>query len=116
MIIRTDNGTPFATTAIGRLSRLSVWWIRLGIFPELIEPGRPYQNGRHERMHKTLKAETARPPAASMRAQQFRFNRFVQEFNTERQKWTRNFGQRYKVDSAQMRGPYDDGKATELFG
>ena len=84
MIIRTDNGTPFATTAIGRLSRLSVWWIRLGIFPELIEPGRPYQNGRHERMHKTLKAETARPPAASMRAQQFRFNRFVQEFNTER--------------------------------
>jgi transposase InsO family protein len=83
-IIRTDNGSPFATTAIGRLSRLSVWWIRLGIFPELIQPGRPDQNGRHERMHKTLKAETARPPGVSMRSQQFRFNRFIQEFNTER--------------------------------
>ena len=83
-IIRTDNGPPFATTAIGRLSRLSVWWIRLGIFPELIQPGRPDQNGRHERMHKTLKQETTRPPAATMRAQQFRFNRFVEEFNTVR--------------------------------
>lgn len=83
-IIRTDNGTPFASTAIGRLSRLSIWWIRLGIFPELIEPGRPQQNGRHERMHKTLKRETTRPPAASLQGQQFRFNRFREEFNTER--------------------------------
>jgi transposase InsO family protein len=83
-IIRTDNGVPFASTAIGRLSRLSVWWIRLGIFPELIQPGRPAQNGRHERMHKTLKRETTRPPAASLRAQQLRFNRFREEFNTER--------------------------------
>src|SRR5262245_11074181 len=83
-IIRTDNGTPFASTAIGRLSRLSVWWIRLGISPELIEPGKPAQNGRHERMHKTLKRETTLPPAGSLKGQQLRFNRFRQEFNEER--------------------------------
>src|SRR5438067_2068337 len=57
-IIRSDNGVPFATTALGRLSLLSVWWIRLGIYPELIQPAHPEQNGRHERMHRTLKAET----------------------------------------------------------
>ena len=66
-IMRSDNGVPFATTAIGRLSRLSIWWIRLGIYPALIEPGHPEQNGRHERMHKTLKQETTRPPAAPLR-------------------------------------------------
>jgi putative transposase len=82
--IRSDNGVPFATTAIGRLSRLSIWWIRLGIHPELIEPGRPQQNGRHERMHKTLKQQTTRPPAATSRGQQRRFDRFRQEFNEER--------------------------------
>jgi len=80
-IIRTDNGVPFATNALSRLSMLSVWWIRLGIHPELIEPGHPEQNGRHERMHRTLKAETARPPAASMRSQQRRFNTFRAEYN-----------------------------------
>ena len=83
-IIRTDNGTPFASTAIGRLNRLSVWWIRLGIFPELIQPGCPQQNGRHERMHKTLKRETTRPPAATLRGQQIRFTRFIEEFNNVR--------------------------------
>ncbi len=83
-IIRTDNGAPFATTAIGRLSRLSVWWIRLGIFPELIEPSHPEQNGRHERMHRTLKAETARPPAEDHGAQQERFDRFCRGYNHER--------------------------------
>ena len=83
-IIRSDNGVPFATTAIGRLSRLSIWWIRLGIHPELIEPGHPEQNGRHERMHRTLKQETTRPPAATMRGQQRRFDRFRTEFNVER--------------------------------
>jgi hypothetical protein len=83
-IIRSDNGIPFATTAIGRLSRLSIWWIRLGIYPELIEPGKPQQNGRHERMHKTLKQQTTRPPAATMRGQQRRFDRFCTEFNKER--------------------------------
>ena len=83
-VIRTDNGVPFATIALGRLSRLSVWWIRLGIYPELIEPGHPEQNGRHERMHRTLKRHTARPPAASGRAQQRRFNGFRTEYNEER--------------------------------
>ena len=83
-VIRTDNGSPFATTALGRLSHLSVWWIRLGIEPELTEPASPAQNGRHERMHKTLKAETARPPAGSLSAQQARFNRFRGESNEER--------------------------------
>jgi transposase InsO family protein len=83
-VIRSDNGAPFATTALHRLSQLSVWWMKLGIRPELIEPASPQQNGRHERMHRTLKAEATRPPAASLRAQQRRFNAFRTEFNTER--------------------------------
>jgi transposase InsO family protein len=83
-IIRTDNGVPFATTALGRLSTLSVWWIRLGILPELIAPASPQQNGRHERMHRTLKAEATRPPSGNLQAQQVRFNRFRQEYNDDR--------------------------------
>ncbi|MGH8491440.1 MAG: DDE-type integrase/transposase/recombinase, partial [Gammaproteobacteria bacterium] len=79
--IRTDNGAPFASLAVGGLSRLSAWWIRLGICPERIEPG-PDQNGRHERMHRTLKE--AVPPAATLQAQQQRFNGFVSEYNAER--------------------------------
>jgi transposase InsO family protein len=79
--IRTDNGAPFSTLAPGGLSRLAVWWIRLGIRPERIQPGRPEQNGRHERMHSTLKSETAKPPRASFRAQQRAFDRFREEFN-----------------------------------
>jgi len=82
--IRTDNGVPIATVSLARLSTLSAWWVRLGILPELIEPGKPQQNGRHERMHRTLKAETTRPPAANLTAQQRKFNRFRQEFNHER--------------------------------
>jgi transposase InsO family protein len=82
--IRTDNGPPFSTLAPGGLSRLSVWWIRLGIRPERIQPGRPDQNGRHERMHSTLKAETAKPPRSSFRAQQRAFDRFQREYNEER--------------------------------
>lgn len=82
--IRTDNGIPFASNSLARLSTLSAWWIRLGIIPELIEPGKPQQNGRHERMHRTLKAETTRPPAGNMSAQQRRFNSFRSEFNKER--------------------------------
>jgi transposase InsO family protein len=82
--IRTDNGVPFATHTLARLSQLSAWWVRLGILPELIEPGHPQQNGRHERMHRTLKAETTRPPASTRRAQQGRFDRFRAEFNEER--------------------------------
>jgi transposase InsO family protein len=83
-IIRTDNGVPFATTALGRLSTLSVWWIRLGVLPELIAPASPQQNGRHERMHRTLKAEATRPPSGTLRAQQLRFNRFRQEYHYDR--------------------------------
>ena len=82
--IRTDNGVPFATNTLARLSQLSAWWVRLGILPELIEPGKPQQNGRHERLHRTLKAETTRPPAANCGAQQRRFNHFREEFNTQR--------------------------------
>ena len=82
--IRTDNGVPFATTALGRLSTLSVWWIRLGIYPQLIEPAHPEQNGSHERMHRTLKRETTRPVKGSLAAQQVCFNRFRVEYNDER--------------------------------
>lgn len=83
--ILTDGGSPFSSPrSPRRLSRLSVWWIKLGIEPLLIEPGHPEQNGRHERMHKTLKAETARPPAASLEAQEAAFDRFRREFNHER--------------------------------
>jgi len=82
--IRTDNGEPFASCGIGGLSQLSVWWIRLGIRPERIKPGKPQQNGRHERMHLTLKQETAQPPAANLRDQQRRFDVFRSEFNEQR--------------------------------
>jgi putative transposase len=82
--IRTDNGSPFATTALGGLSRLSVWWTKLGIQHQRIEPGHPEQNGRHERMHRTLKAETTRPPAGDEPSQQARFDHFREEFNTVR--------------------------------
>jgi transposase InsO family protein len=82
--IRTDNGVPFASNALGRLSQLSVWFIRLGIYPELIEPGKPHQNGVHERMHRTLKQEATIPPASSLRGQQRKLDRFRVEFNRER--------------------------------
>jgi len=82
--IRSDNGHPFASTALGGLSQLSVWWIKLGIMPQLIEPGKPQQNGRHERMHRTLKAETALPPEADLPAQQQSFDGFRTMFNYER--------------------------------
>lgn len=82
--IRTDNGAPFASTALNRLSALSVWWMKLGIRPELIELASPQQNARHERMPRTLKAEATKPPKATIRAQQRRFNAFRAEYNTER--------------------------------
>lgn len=82
--IRTDNGTPFASRGIGGLSRLSIWWIRLGIIPERIEPGKPQQNGRHERMHLTLKQETTQPAEATFRRQQKRFDAFQFEYNVDR--------------------------------
>jgi transposase InsO family protein len=82
--IRSDNGAPFASRAIAGLSRLGVWWMKLGVVPERIAAGHPEENGRHERMHRTLKQETASPPAATRRAQQRAFERFRQEYNHQR--------------------------------
>ncbi len=82
--VRSDNGAPFASRAAGGLSRLSVRLIKAGIIPERIEPGKPQQNGRHERFHLTLARETAEPPAANRRAQQQRFDRFRRVYNEER--------------------------------
>lgn len=83
--IRSDNGVPFASpNALFNLSKLSVWWLRLGIAIERIKPGKPQQNGRHERMHLTLKKETTRPPGMNALQQQARFDAFVREFNGER--------------------------------
>jgi len=79
--IRSDNGTPFASTGVGGLTHLSVWWIRLGIRHERIKPGTPSQNGRHERMHRTLKAEACTNPATTFFGQRQKFNRYVAEFN-----------------------------------
>jgi putative transposase len=83
--IRTDNGTPFASAnAIFGLSKLSVWWLRLGIGIERIQPGQPQQNGRHERMHLTLKKETTKPAANNFLQQQEKFDRFIECYNHER--------------------------------
>jgi len=83
--IRSDNGVPFASpNGLYNLSKLSVWWLRLGIAIERIKPGHPQQNGRHERMHLTLKREATRPPASNFLQQQVRFDSFVREFNEER--------------------------------
>jgi putative transposase len=82
--IRTDHGVPFATHTLARLSQLSAWWVRLGLLPECLAPGTQPQNGRHERMHRTLKADTTRPPGANLRAPQQQFNRFREAFNHER--------------------------------
>lgn len=83
--IRTDNGLPFASpNGLYNLSKLSVWWLRLGINIERIKPGHPQQNGRHERMHLTLKKEATRPPGMNSLQQQARFDAFVREFNDER--------------------------------
>jgi putative transposase len=79
--IRSDNGPPFATKSVGGMSRLSVWWVQLGIEPERIEPGQPQQNGRHERFHLTLKQQTVSPPKADAVEQQRAFDRFRHEYN-----------------------------------
>jgi transposase InsO family protein len=82
--MRSDNGSPFASRAIAGLSPIAVYLMKLGIVPERIQAGHPEQNGRHERMHRTLEEETARPPAANRRLQQRAFNRFRKEYNEER--------------------------------
>jgi hypothetical protein len=85
LAIRSDNGVPFASpNALFNLSKLSVWWLRLGIAIERIKPGHPQQNGRHERMHLTLKKEATRPPGFNSLQQQARFDAFLSEFNIER--------------------------------
>lgn len=84
LVIRSDNGSPFSGRGLCGLSRLSYWWIRLGIHPERIKPGNPQQNGRHERMHRTLKAHTAKPPAKNIAVQQRKFDEFCIEFNDYR--------------------------------
>jgi transposase InsO family protein len=82
--IRSDNGSPFGSTGAGGLSALSVWWLKLGVEPRYIPPSSPQDNGRHERMHRTLKAQTSKPAAANASAQQARFDRFRRHYNEER--------------------------------
>jgi transposase InsO family protein len=82
--IRCDNGTPFGSNGAGGLTRLSVWWLKLGIEPHFIHPASPQENGRHERMHRTLQEQTARPPAANAAAQQATFDAFRKHYNEER--------------------------------
>ncbi len=84
LAIRTDNGVPFASTGLHGLTRLTVWWLRLGIQHQRIRPASPQENGAHEQMHRTLKAETTRPPEADLARQQRRFNTFRREYNEER--------------------------------
>jgi len=84
-VILTDNGGPFGQAcSLGGLSRLSVWWVKLGIMPFRIQPGHPEQNPRHERMHRELKKETTRPPAHDLLQQQEKFDQFCQRYNEER--------------------------------
>jgi len=82
--VRSDNGPPFASRSVAGLSRLSIWFIKLGIKPERITPGRPCENGRHERMHGTMQREACQPPEANRRAQQRRFDDFRRVYNQER--------------------------------
>jgi transposase InsO family protein len=83
--IRSDNGVPLASpNGLFNLSKLAVWWLRLGISIERIKPGKPQQNGRHERMHRTLKVEATRPAGSNFLQQQVKFDAFVEEFNNER--------------------------------
>ncbi|HEY3812589.1 MAG TPA: IS481 family transposase [Caulobacteraceae bacterium] len=84
LAIRSDNGGPFGSTGAGGLTRLSVWWLRLGVRPHFIRPASPQENGRHERMHRTLKRQTARPPADTAAEQQARFDQFRRHYNEER--------------------------------
>jgi putative transposase len=83
-VIRTDNGSPFGATGALGLTRLSAWWVRLGIRVEHMEPGHPEQNGAHEQMHRVYKAENLKPAAATPRAQRLRTRRWVLEYNYER--------------------------------
>jgi putative transposase len=109
--IRTDNGVPFSSpNALYGLSRLSVWWLRLGIQIERIQPGHPEQNGRHERMHLTLKKEATKPAADNFLAQQGRFDRFIDYYNEERPHQALNMkmpAEKYKKSPRPYRGLED---------
>src|SRR6195256_5153442 len=110
-VIRTDNGVPFASAhAIYGLSKLSVWWLRLGIALERIKPGNPQQNGRHERMHLTLKKEATRPAAKNLLQQQAKFDRFIQCYNHERPHQALNMrypGELYQLSTRPYQGLCD---------
>jgi hypothetical protein len=82
--IRTDNGVPSATNTLARLSQWSAWWVRLGLLPECSAPGTPHQNGRHERMQRPLKADTTRPPGATLRPPPQKFHHCRDKFNPAR--------------------------------
>lgn len=114
-IIRMDNGSPFGSIGPGGLSKLSVWWISLGIDVEFIKPASPQQNGSHERMHRTLKSECCQPASVNRAAQQKRFERWRKEFNEERPHEA--IGQRVPADvyyKSAVR--MDDGIAVDLYG
>ena len=114
-IIRVDNGSPFGSIGPGGLSKLSVWWISLGIDVEFIKPASPQENGSHERMHGTLKAECCVPASANGVAQQKRFDRWRKEFNTERPHEA--LGQRVPADVYHKSAVrLDDAIAVELYG
>jgi putative transposase len=120
--IRTDNGVPFASpNALFNLSQLSVWWLRLGIAIERIKPGNPQQNGRHERMHLTLKLETTKPAARNFLQQQAKFDDFIDCYNNERPHQALDMqcpAQRYRPSPRPYRGlpdieyPFHDRAAT----
>lgn len=112
LAMRTDNGAPFASRGIGGLSTLSAWWVRLGIRPERIAPGHPEQNGRHERMHRTLKGDGLKPPRASLAAQQRAFERFRFEYNEERPHEA--LGQRTPADLYQLSSREYPSRAPEV--
>lgn len=114
-IIRMDNGSPFGSIGPGGLSKLTVWWISLGIDVEFIKPASPQQNGSHERMHRTLKAECCKPASANSAAQQKRFDRWRKEFNEERPHEA--LGQRVPDDVYQKSAiRLDDAIAVDLYG
>ncbi len=106
--IRTDNGVPFASpNALFGLSKLSVWWLRLGIDIERIKPGHPEQNGRHERMHLTLKKETTKSAGENFLQQQGKFDDFIDQFNNERPHQALNMMYPAEVYKSCIR-PYED--------
>jgi transposase InsO family protein len=106
-VMRSDNGTPFASTGLAGLSKLSVYWMRLGITPERIRPAHPQENGRHERMHRTLKRETTRPPRKNLLQQQETFDAFRDQFNNERPHEALDMKRPAEVYSSSPR-PYPD--------